>query len=77
MISNLITYFNNFNHESFNMTLNRFKFNVIKRFIVYLTLEKIYRDYSTDTMYCNREMVRKALIKRMQIEYLFKEKEFN
>ena len=69
MISNLITYFNNFNHESFNMTINRF--------IVYLTLEKIYRDYSTDTMYCNREMVRKALIKRMQIEYLFKEKEFN
>lgn len=77
MLSNLITYFNNFNHESFNMTLNRFKFNVIKRFIVYLTLEKIYRDYNTDTMFCNRDMVRKALIKRMHIEYLFKEKEFN
>lgn len=77
MLNNLITYFNNFNHESFNMTLNRFKFNVIKRFIVYLTLEKIYRDYSTDTMFCNRDMVRKALIKRMKLDYLFKEKEFN
>ena len=76
MLNNLITYFNNFNAESFNMTLNRFRFNVIKRFIVYLTLEKIYRDYSTDTMYCNREMVRTALIKRMELEYLFK-KEFN
>lgn len=77
MLNNLITYFNNFNPESFNMTLNRFKFNVIKRFIVYLTLEKIYRDYNTDTMFCNRDMVRKALIKRMKLEYLFKEKEFN
>lgn len=77
MVNNLITYFNNFNHESFNMTLNRFKFNVIKRFIIYLVLEKIYRDYSTDTMYCNREMVRKALISRMRLDYLFKEKEFN
>lgn len=76
MLNNLITYFNNFNPESFNMTLNRFKFNVIKRLIVYLTLEKIYRDYATDTMYCNREIVRKALIKRMKLEYLF-EKEFN
>ena len=65
-------YFNNFNPESFNLTLNRFRFNVIKRFIVYLTLEKIYRDYSTDTMYCSREMVRKALIKRMKLDYLFK-----
>ena len=75
MLNNLIAYFNNFNVESFNMTLNRFKFNVIKRFIVYLTLEKIYRDYSTDTMYCNREMIRKALIKRMELYYLFHKEE--
>lgn len=75
MLNNLILYFNNFNPESFNMTLNRFKFNVIKRFIVYLTLEKIYRDYATDTMYCSRDMVRTALIKRMELDYLFHKEE--
>lgn len=74
MINNLINYFNNFNDISFHMTLNRFRFNFIKRFIVYLTLEKIYRDYATDTMFCNREMIKTALIKRMGIEYLFSNK---
>ena len=75
MLNDLIDYFNSFNPESFNMTLNKFKFNFMKRFIVYLTLEKIYRDYATDTLFCDREIVRTALIKRMRLEYLFHKEE--
>ena len=71
MIDELIYDFNNFNPESFNMKLNHFKFNCLKRIIVQMTLNRIYDLYSCESMYCNKEMVRTALIKRMQIQYLY------
>lgn len=71
MIDDLIHYFMNYNVESFNITLNKFKWNWVKRIIVNMTLNRIYEKYNCETLYCDKDRVRTNLIKRMQLDYLF------
>ena len=71
MIDDLIHYFMNYNVESFNITLNKFKWNWAKRIIVNMTLHRIYEKYNCETLYCDADRVRNNLIKRMQLDYLF------
>ena len=71
MILELLKYYEDWNVESFNMTLNKFRFKVIKKLIIKLLMNYIYNNYCCESMYCSREMVRTSLIKRMQIQYLY------
>ena len=71
MIDELINDFNNFNPESFNMKLNHFRLKCLKRIIVRMTLNRIYNLYSCETMFCDKDRVRTALIKRMNLQYLY------
>ena len=71
MILELLKYYENFQVEEFNDKLNKFRFKFVKKLIVNMLMEYIYNNYSCDSMYCSRDMVRTSLIKRMQIQYLY------
>ena len=71
MILELLKYYENFQVEEFHDKLNKFRFKIIKKLIVHMLMEYIYNNYCCESMYCSREMVRTALIKRMQISYLY------
>lgn len=72
MLDLMIQDFNNFNPESFNMKLNAFRFKFVKKLIIELVLNRIFKLYSCETMFCNKDMVKVALIKRMQLQYLYR-----
>ena len=71
MIIELCKYYMDWNVESFNMTINKFKFKFVKKLIIKLLMNYIYNNYSCESMYCSRELVFNSVIKRMQIQYLY------
>ena len=71
MILELCKYYMDWNVESFNITLNKFRFKFIKKLIIKLLMNYIYNNYSCESMYCSRELVFKSVVKRMNLQYLY------
>lgn len=71
MILELCKYYMDWNTESFNMTLNKFRFRFVKKFIIKLLMNYIYNNFSCESMYCSKDMVFNSVVKRMNLQYLY------
>lgn len=71
MINNLIRAFQNFDSLQFNYHLDKLKYRWAKKLMLKILIFYISRNYNINTMYCSKEKVQLAIIKRMHLEYLF------
>ena len=71
MINNLIKSFQNFDDMQFNYHLDKLRYKWAKKLMLKILIFHISRNYNINTMYCSREKVQLALIKRMHLDYLF------
>lgn len=71
MINNLIKSFQNFDSLQFNYHLDKLKYKWAKKLMLKILIFHISRNYTINTMYCSKDRVELAIIKRMHLEYLF------
>ena len=71
MINNLIKSFQNFDSLQFNYHLDKLRYKFLKKAMIKLLVYYISRNYNINTMYCSKDRVESAIIKRMHLEYLF------
>lgn len=71
MINNLIRAFQNFDSLQFNYHLDKLKYRWAKKLMLKILIFHISRNYTINTMYCSKDRVELAIIKRMHLEYLF------
>lgn len=71
MLDNLIHYTTTENIESFHLTINKFKWKWLKKLIINLMFYRIFQLQECTTMYNSKEHVRKCIINKMQLNYLY------
>lgn len=71
MINNLINSFQNFDSLQFNYHLDKLRYKFLKKAMIKLLVYYISKNYAINTMYCSKERVKLAIIKRMHLDYLF------
>ena len=71
MINNLIRAFQNFDSLQFNYHLDKLRYRWAKKLMLKILIFHISRNYTINTMYCSKDRVELAIIKRMHLEYLF------
>lgn len=71
MINNLIKSFQNFDSLQFNYHLNKLRYRWAKKLMLKILIFHISKNYNINTMYCSKDRVESAIIKRMHLDYLF------
>lgn len=71
MINNLIKSFQNFDDMQFNYHLDKLRYKWAKKLMLKILIFHISKNYAINTMYCSKEKVQLAIIKRMHLDYLF------